>query len=129
MNDLQTVRLERLKAVLFHRLDALRIGQVTEVEFSEHLRYLCDDMQVRVKYLIYGINEKPTVVRYPADWWQAFKKEVLPPWIQRRLPSIKYSVVTVEKRTTYPTLRLSTDEHVPVVCLNVVHGDELYTEV
>ena len=129
MNDLQTVRLERLKAVLFHRLDALRIGQVTEVEFSEQLRFVCDELQIRIKYLIYGINEEPVVVRYPTDWWQAFKKEVLPPWIQRRLPSIKYSVVTVEKHTTYPTLRLSTDEHVPVVCLNVVHGDELYTEV
>jgi hypothetical protein len=53
---------------------------------------------------VYGLHhEKRDVVRFPADWWQAFKERWAPLWFRMRYPVI-YTEVTVSMREIYPDI-------------------------
>lgn len=42
-------------------------------------------------------------VRYPADWWQAFKGRWFPRWLLRRFP-VRETVVRMEAKALYPQI-------------------------
>lgn len=57
---------------------------------------------------------KKEVVRYPADWWQAFKARWFPAWLLARYPVI-HKVYEFQVKATYPDLQIQ--HHAPVLRL------------
>lgn len=51
----------------------------------------------------YGRMLTEKYVRYPKTWWDAFKEQVLPYWIRKRV-EIKYTTKKIEVRELYPSI-------------------------
>lgn len=49
-------------------------------------------------------------VKYPEDWWQAFKERWFPRWLLKRFP-VKYHEERYEARAFYPDVSLPTERH------------------
>lgn len=48
----------------------------------------------------------PTVVKYPADWWEALKARWFPEWALKRWPA-RMARYTLEHKITYPNMPIT----------------------
>ena len=92
-------------------LEQLRYG--VQAKLSKQLLQECDVKfvtDVASDLLIYAstrfFTEKVGVkeVKYPATWWQMFKKQYFPGWLLQRFP-VKEKVVTLDMRVIYPDFK------------------------
>lgn len=74
-----------------------------EVIRDEARRRLIHELRVRV----FGKRHpEKTVVRYPADWWEAVKERFAPAWFLNRYP-VRFTEVTATLDEMYPHLSQS----------------------
>lgn len=69
-----------------------------------------DEIHVQIRQLVVAQDLADREVRYPRDWWQAFKARWFPAWALRRWP-VEETVVTFEVRALYPKVALPRQEH------------------
>lgn len=74
-----------------------------EIEIED---YLSTMIKIRVQGFLWGEAGRSTTIKYPSDWWQAFKLEYFPVWALKRWP-VKYTEHTINTRTLYPNFRVS----------------------
>lgn len=68
-----------------------------DVRVSMYERFWQDAIVVQVRQAVYG--EELQEIKYPADWWQAFKERWFKPWMLKRWP-VKHRCYSV--RAFYP---------------------------
>ena len=106
MDDRQ--QYEKVKLILIEYFtkelwDTLRVAP--QIDFSLHQMFNLDEIAMRIKYEIVGLQYKVATVSYPADWWQAFKDRWFPTWVKRRWP-VKMVTKTIQARELYPKEKL-----------------------
>lgn len=72
-----------------------------------------------IAYQVFGYvwaqdARKREVIKYPLDWWEAFKARWFPAWLLERYP-VLYRVHEFEVKATYPDLNIQ--NHQPVLRL------------
>jgi hypothetical protein len=98
----QEVVLERIKFGV--RLAASK--ELLEVNVDE----IVEEMSNRVAFFVHGFiwGETGSVhhkeVKYPKNWWQAFKLRWFPVWAKRRWP-VEYEIFIFDVKAIYPTFK------------------------
>ena len=97
------------------QLDKIRIAVLAKlpaeflepkIDISLHESFLADEMYVRVKGFVWGEKLGDTEIKYPRDWWQAFKKRWLPARALKYWPVV-YTVHVISAAFLYPGVRPS----------------------
>lgn len=120
----ETVQLERLAYLINQCIsqkivqDLVAVPPRTEVFFD----HICHGVVVQVRQEILAEHLDRATVRYPQDWWEAFKEHLYAhlwvhwPWgieyAKKRWP-VLYRFITMESKALYP--RLSIPNHKPIV--------------
>jgi hypothetical protein len=107
--DYQTVTLlEKLRMSLQVALteEALLNDPLVNMEWVSISRHVI----LNISGYIWSEKLGVDTVRWPADWWQAFKERWYPAWAKRRWP-VRYNTHTVDIRAAYPTLRPSLPQY------------------
>ena len=93
------VSLERIRLGVIRTLSREMAVQL-DAEVIE--RRIHDEIVYLFRAEILGQNSK-TEVRYPADWWQAFKARWFPRWAQRRCP-VREAVIVIHAQRMFPDI-------------------------
>ena len=99
------VQLERFAHAIYIKVTEELIGEYfnqIDVEVEEDC-FQSDVFVVRMIGRAMGRMLDSKTVKYPATWWDAFKLEVLPYWLRKRLV-INYTTRTLVSRAVYPEL-------------------------
>ena len=97
------------------KLRKLRYGLLTEltdeyliedIDFSNHWSFIKDTTMMRIKGFVWAEDErvKRQEVKYPRNWWQAFKERFFPGWVLKRWP-VEYHNVVLDVMAIYPNFR------------------------
>jgi hypothetical protein len=83
------------------RLSALKYmcKHNTTIDVSEYAK---DHLKVSLSYQFYQKDAIPPV-RYPKDWWEAFKERWFPKWLLERYPAQYNTVIVKECLMNVPT--------------------------
>jgi hypothetical protein len=93
-------------------LEAMKIGmeQVVSSELLDARVGYQRDLFGNIRFALRGFvwAEKDSVqrqeIKYPRDWWQAFKERWFPKRLLEKYP-VDYHVVTLDVRAIYPTFK------------------------
>ena len=116
------VALERLCYTTYTKLANELIDDYwNQIEFnaSEHHDFHADTTLFRLNMRAFGRLVKEKYIRYPATWWDAFKLEVFPYWLRKRL-KISYTTKTLTAREVYPDISIK--DRKSVIYYNIEHG-------
>ena len=109
--NIQSVTLERIKLVVLQYITeelAEQFAIPPKADISTMSGWMGNEIVIRIVQEVYGFRAEARVVRYPADWWQAFKNHWFPTWALERWP-IVYHTERLEAWEVYP--KLSAPEH------------------
>ena len=109
MNIYNEVELEKLKFAIQQRLT----GEfMAKVDISIYSEFLADEIYLRVKGFVWAEaeNVQHQEIKYPCDWWQAFKEKWFPVWILRHYP-VTYKKVVIDVKAIYPEFKQAIDNH------------------
>lgn len=100
--EITDVDLERVEMIVSNRIREEGLRGTVEVD------RLCDllgrHVVITFRQSLWGEDVGTLRVRYPADWWQAFKQRYAPRWALRRWP-VRYTTVSQDVRAVYPDWR------------------------
>ena len=102
----ESIVLDKLKYVVMRYLTKEfidELGILPEIDFSNHVKFICDDTAMRIRQDILAEHLETVEVKYPADWWQAFKERWFPKWLQKYYP-INEKIEIIEVMAYYPKL-------------------------
>ena len=66
----------------------------------------CDHLAMELRSYVLGKRSAPNFVKYPANWWQAFKERWCPDFLLRWCP-VRYTAVTVDGWNVCPHMNVS----------------------
>ncbi len=93
---------------------------------SQHLMdadisFKLDDLMQRFEFYItgylWGDDQLSKTVKYPSDWWQAFKERWFPVWMLERWP-VRYTIHEWNARIVYPQLRIQMPKETRKLVMN-----------
>lgn len=73
---------------------------------ADIIEYMPHMFRIQVHGYLYGEHASYKQVKFPADWWQAFKARWFPAWALRRWPVV-HTTVRFEAKAIYPHFRPS----------------------
>lgn len=108
------IQLEIKKICAQMRMDPSHLCRNMELQWvqDEMSRQLVATMIATVAARKYDVK----TVRFPRDWWQAFKKQYFPMWALVRWP-VQYDEVTMEANAYYPEIQIPNKQTFVEVCL------------
>ena len=79
-----------------------------QIDISGYAEFARDTIYARIKGFVWAEEEsaKYIAVKYPADWWQAFKEKYFTAWMLERWPVI-YKKFSWNVKCLYPEFRPS----------------------
>ena len=86
LQETKYVKLEKLRISLVETIDPYLMDTIVETRLDEWLHRI--EVRLQGYLMSESIGEK--IIRYPADWWQAFKERWFPASLKRRFP-VKYT--------------------------------------
>ena len=100
-----TVTVKQLEFVSSYAASVVSRQQLKyAVDAHAHLAAEVDGLVIRLVAHVAGEKSaEPTVVRYPADWWEAVKQRFAPVWVTKRWP-VKFNEHTMRHMITYPNV-------------------------
>lgn len=112
LGNIETVKLTKLPVCISEILDDYVLVK-QGLEFENVFDPMLQGMFYRIKTYILAeeIDNRSKVVRFtyklPSNWWQYFKLQVFPKWLQQRFPvsytdCVRTKKVTFRKYATYP---------------------------
>ena len=77
---------EKAKRIVLVTISEELIESGIKVDSSDHLTFIEDSWAVRaIQDQLVG-KYATTAVKYPEDWWQAFKERWFPKWLLKKFP-------------------------------------------
>lgn len=113
--ELEKIKFAFIQELSPHLLDA-------GVEFREN--FFTDRVVMMVTGYIWGEKADQESIRYPADWWQAFKLRWFPERAIARWP-IVYTVYDLTPMTLYPKFRISVPRETHVLKIDLHSRSEV----
>jgi len=96
----EQIVLEKLRYHLRQTIDRRLLSAHISIDWDSMLHAVL----IQVDGFVWARELSRQEVRYPADWWQAFKRRWMPAFILRRWP-VRETIVTVHAKAFYPTMR------------------------
>ena len=118
----ETVTLERFRLACVTTVSSKlieRFAMPAQIDISSMPSFGSDDVAVRVIQEVYGEKVGAKEVKYPADWWQAFKARWAPRWWLDRWP-VKHTTVRMEAVAFYPKVSAPEHSHRVIIMKKVV---------
>ena len=107
MSEKEATTLEKIKFAVMQELEKSEWAKVVDsVEISEMARWQYDTICLMVRGHIWGETGGHREIRYPRDWREAVRERWLPAWVKAIWP-VRYTVIDVTAKVTYPDLRVS----------------------
>jgi hypothetical protein len=104
--NITEVKLERFKFAVMQRLSGDVLDYIDSLDVSDHVDFISNDIQIRIRGFVYGERQEPIVIKYPRDWWQALKKRFASAWFLARYP-VLHTIVEITPAVIYPNLKIS----------------------
>jgi len=115
VGDKVKLELEKVKFALYDELDRSAYAHLIDsVEFSQFVRWRYDTIVTLVKGHVWGEFGGQREIRYPSNWIEAIKARWLPQWLRRFWP-VRYEIIDVTAKVTYPNLRVSLPDEPHVI--------------
>ena len=112
--------LKKLKYVVLQWLDK---EFMVSVDFSMHTSFLTDNLVMRVRGFVWAEEIDVVDIRYPRDWWQAFKERWFPRWLRTRYP-VEYKEHHVDFMAKFPEYNYNPPSELGAYKLVVRHEEE-----
>lgn len=119
-----SVQLERMTFAVQQYITeelAADFANAPQVKLHSHVDFMVGGMVVELRQHIYGRIAEQEEVKYPADWWEAFKGRWFPAWAKERWP-VRYRWITLTARELYPMVKMPRHKHA-IVIQKVDHGE------
>lgn len=102
--DTVTVKLEKLRVGAQVALSQELLGE--DVKIIQNV--LNERIIFSVKGYVWAESEKVRrqTIKFPRDWWQAFKERWFPNWLLNRYP-VDYHIVDIDVNAIYPGFRFA----------------------
>ena len=71
-----------------------------------------------IRGFLWGKTIEEFEIKYPSDWWQAFKERWSPRWALRRWP-VQYERKNIKLTAYWPTFRVMVPDHEPRLVLTL----------
>ena len=98
-------------------LERMRIGMEAALspellDANINLRYdwVTDYIITQVRGYIWSEQLEHHEVRYPSDWWQAFKERWFKLWMLEKWP-VKYKIHSIDLKAVFPSLKIETPNY------------------
>lgn len=82
-----------------------------KTDSDKYFDELSKDIIYRTKVFIWQQELDKKTIKYPKDWWEAFKERWFPRWLKKRYP-IKCQYYVFEPKYYFPKLTLPDEDHV-----------------
>ena len=115
MESMSEIQLERFKFCVFSWItqDLIKDFSISpELDISLHSNFMSNEIVFRIRQDVLGQQLDKVEVRYPWDWWQAFKQRWFPQWLLKRYPVVEM-VKVIDIRALYP--KITIPDHKPVI--------------
>jgi len=102
------VTLDRMRLVVVQYITeelAKQFAIPAKVEISTMGSFMLDEIVLRVVQEVYGRELERVEVRYPLDWWEAFKDRWFPAWAKARWP-VRWKTEQITAMELYPKLAM-----------------------
>jgi hypothetical protein len=97
--------LKRMEIGFGHLIPDYLIAELDQLQLEQYLNTMVDGMVFNLRLFLAGEQHQTVAVKYPADWWQAFKKQSAPAWFLKKYP-VSYTEVVVGADIFYPFIAL-----------------------
>jgi hypothetical protein len=123
MKGINQVTLEKLKVAFM--MDLGDLLQDPQVDVSQQFEFFRDTIHARIKGFVWAEEEaaQRIAVKYPSDWWQAFKERYFTDWMLKRWP-VQYERFAWDVRCLYPEFRPALPNQKYV--LSIMERQDLY---
>lgn len=110
---MNVVSLEKLKFAIESYISPEMMHYIENISIDE--RYM-RQLTVAIRGFVWAEKDalKHQEIKYPYDWWQAFKERWFPAWLLKRYP-VQYHVVVLDVRALYPEIKFKMPEKNPVL--------------
>ena len=106
--NIQSVELERIKLVVLQYITeelAEQFAIPPKADISAMTKWMGNEIVLRIVQEVYGREMERIEVRYPLDWWEAFKERWFPAWAKERWP-VRWVTEQITARELYPRVAL-----------------------
>ena len=94
--------LERFKIGVVRAISPYLIDARMEIDWDA----IFESYAVEIRGYVWSEPVQYKEIKYPADWWQAFKARWFPDWAKMRWP-VEYMVHVIDIKAVYPEFRPS----------------------
>lgn len=103
------IELKKIRYNIKHRLEKEYLIEMLRWENN----ISCDCIELYIRGYVWAENEslKHQEVKYPFDWWEAFKERWFPRFLLKRYP-VKYKKVILDVKKIYPKLKINKQKEV-----------------
>ena len=103
---IETITLEAMKLIQAQLLDEEHELCGMDIQAVMEQRYdIFHAMMLTLQATVAGRKVDSKEVRYPKDWWQAFKARFFPKWAKKKWP-VQETVVLMEASAYYPGIAI-----------------------
>jgi len=107
MSKTVTVTLEEIKFAVIQEMEKSEWAELIDsMTFSAMVRFQYDTICSAIHGHVWGETGGHREIRYPRDWREAVKARWLPAWARVVWP-VRYTIIDVTAKVTYPDLRVS----------------------
>ena len=94
-----------LKKVKFGLTDAIDPVMIQDLKISHTADIVSDQIIGRIRYSLAG--QEGREIKFPKDWWEAFKERWFPKWLRRKYPVVYrfYQGITLYPDYVLPEMR------------------------
>jgi hypothetical protein len=118
--EIKTVQLEKMKLIAMQYISeelAEYFSMPPKLDIGRDVSFVYDNLVLRLVQEVYGRQVERVDVRYPSDWWQAFKERWFPAWAKKRWP-VHYKTTALEAKELYPKLAVAIPDQEPILTLH-----------
>jgi hypothetical protein len=101
--DLEKIKFAVLAYVSKELAEEFAIAPTAKI--TDHLNWFSEQIVLQIRQDVFGKQVDIVEIRYPADWWQAFKERWFPKWLLKRYPVIE-TIETIDIKALYPTINI-----------------------
>lgn len=110
MNDLKEIYLEKIKLYFERKISAENL--LNDAKCKIYKEKISQDFIISIKDYLLGERLFPNIIKYPLNWWEAFKERWFNKFLLKKYP-IKYKTIEINATILYPKLKvkLPQEEH------------------
>lgn len=110
LNQFESIILERFQVAARRALVDTELVGMDDIELVTWYDNILRELVVYIRAYLTSEKLAEIHVKYPQDWWQAFKEYWFPKWLLRKFP-VQYHEEHYDVRAFYPKISLPREKH------------------